>query len=211
MKKISLLILFILAVLPFNLSADCTLDNTDDLNGFTPDPSGTIFGQSFLACETGRINSILLNIQTGGTIDLFLTSGDGQLINLQQPHQTFSNVDVAGNKMVTFTFEEPFVVAEGQLYSIGVRGTIVNYDRSPTITIDPTADDGQSSFIIAMDGTYTSRANSDLYFRISSIPPLPISAPIPSMSQWGLLIFGLLVLNLGVGLVYRASVVGSIK
>lgn len=37
----------------------------------------------------------------------------------------------------------------------------------------------------------------------AAAPPAVAQAPIPTMSQWGLLIFGLLVLNLGVIFLYR--------
>jgi len=123
MKKINLLVLLIIALLPLRLTADCVLDNTDNLNGFTPDPAGTLFGQNFLACETGMINSIQLNIQSPGVIDFFLVAGDGQQINLQNPYQTFTNV-VLNNGVAEFVFDSPFNVVEGNLYSFGLTGTM---------------------------------------------------------------------------------------
>ena len=37
----------------------------------------------------------------------------------------------------------------------------------------------------------------------NTLPVIPVAPPIPTMSQWGLLVFGLLLLNLGIFFIYR--------
>lgn len=51
------------------------------------------------------------------------------------------------------------------------------------------------------DGAYTAIAFA------AAPPPIVPQAPIPTMSEWGLLIFGLLILNLGVFFVQRSELI----
>lgn len=207
MKFFNLLVLLMFLGFPIGLSADCILDNTDDLNGFTPDPVGTIFGQSFIACETGEINSILLNVQPGRNFDLFLVSGDGKSINVGTPFQKY-NYTTPVEGMVMFTVSQAFPVVKGQLYSFGISGASVNYDKSPNRMIDLTMADGQSSFVISPAGAYNSRPNSDLYFKISNVTINNVLAKsVPALSQWAVLIFFLLLLNLSVVFIYRLQAI----
>ena len=200
-KNIFLFLCLFALFQPLTMKADCTLDNTSNLNGITPRPAGTIYGQNFLACETGTINSILLNLSAGGTIDFYMVAGDGNgTINAAVPYQTFA---VGAGGMFTFNFSTPFPVTAGNLYSFALRGADVAADGSPMPAIDPNVPDGQSSFLISSGGAYSAMAALDLYFLISNKGP--VVKPIPTMSQWGLWIFGLLVMNMGVFFVQRIT------
>ena len=208
-KNVFLLIWLFVLCLPLNMKADCTLDNTSNLNGTTPRPVGINYRQSFLACETGTINSILLNYQFNlnpvGPLDFYMVAGDGNgTINAASPYQTFA---VGAGGMFTFNFSTPFPVTAGNLYSFALRGADVTADGSPMPAIDPNVPDGQSSFLISSGvmPMYSPMAAQDLYFLISNKGP--VVEPIPTMSQWGLLIFGLLVLNMGVFFVQRKALV----
>ena len=78
-----------------------------------------------------------------------------------------------------------------------------------TVTLDYEAGIGGASFYnnVRAVGTPTNTAGSNAgngTVRVcwTSAPVTPAD-PIPTMSQWGLLIFGLLILNLGIVLIYR--------
>jgi len=62
-----------------------------------------------------------------------------------------------------------------------------------------------TSLILATNGTYTVRVrnNGELDVQMYELECSLVPIEVPTMSQWGLIIFGLLILNLGVVFVYK--------
>jgi len=196
------LVLIIGLLVPsLNIYADCVLDNTTTPNGIIT-PMTTILGQQFLSCETGNINAI--QVQTsGGDIDLYLVGDNGSAVTPGTPYQSFTG-QAAG--LITLNLSTPFPVVNGNLYAFAIGSSTggfgVFFDLNPTAGFMrvPSAPDGQFHFTMSNTGTFTENNASDLVFGVNIVSPVPPPPDpgvfIPTMSQWGLIILGLLILNL---------------
>lgn len=195
-------IVFITIFLPYSSqAATCNVDNTISPNGPLSIPAGAIFGQQFIACETGTIDAIKVQIKfqtaVGGAVDLYLVEGNGSTITVGSPLKTFAGQT---DGLLTLTLDpSSFSVTQGNAYAFGIGGADIDQvtlDMSPVgAPANPDLPNGLFAFGI-IGGTFSEQMPSDLLFAVSVnfTPP----APIPTMSEWGLMIFGLVVLNLGV-------------
>lgn len=200
MRKINNLLSFLaLLLLVFatqQLSATCTIDNTGmpQANLFPVGSSlvGTISGQSFTACESNKLVSIQIET-SGGDIDLYLVKGNSGALNGSPVYQTYSNMP---NGIITLTLATPLDVYSGELISFGIEGPAqIRLDINPTMA--PVGRVEEILFFIN-GGTITPQPASDMFFKATiATPAQPAQPLIPTMSQWGLMIFGLLILNLG--------------
>lgn len=172
--------------------AACTIDNTGDPSGATL-PTGSkvlTYGQVFTACADGILSTITVNTD-GGDIQLFLEEGDGTMLDLSTPLQTFTG-SPAGD--ITLNLANTFLVEDGEKYAFAIGNVDgVLFDWSPD-----NMDDGQNAFRYS-GGTFTAQPNNDLYYAVN-IADLPVVAAnkIPTLSQWGLLIMALLLMNLSI-------------
>lgn len=218
MKFSTLFSLLVIAILlPFTSQADtCMTDNTDGLTSMMSTitvPSGGLIGQQFIACETGSLTAINVNIDFAaasgiGNLDLYLVSGNGSTIVSGSPLKTFTGVSEG---FITLNLAEgEFEVTEGTLYAFAVGGLnmdVVTFDDSPVGgPPDPSVANGHFVFFFS-GGVFQENPASDLFFSTSVSFTPPVVEPIPTMSEWGLLIFGLLVLNLGVFGIRRKEVI----
>ena len=203
------------ALLPYSVIASCLVcpvdnANPNHVNGSTM-PGTSLWGQQFLACQNGQIDSIEV-WTSGGDIDLYLVSGDGSGINYGSPYQTFSG-QPAGS--TTLVLDQPYLVNECDLYAFalgsGTTAFSVFFDRSPVtgLTRVPSAPDGQFHFIYddTASPKFTENNASDLIFKIN-ISDTPL---VPTLPQWALILYGLLILNLGVFSVSRFFTLSSQK
>lgn len=199
-----LILILLLFVLPrFNYANSCSVDNTQTPNGPTV-IGNALAGQQFIACDTGQITSIQINT-SGGDIHLYLAAGNGATIPLGTPYQIFPGQP---SGLVNLPLSQPFLVDKGALYALAIGNvTEVIFDNTPiglpANDIDP---NGRFSFEIVNNAgvqTFREIPASDLVFGVQ-INPIP--APIPTLSQWGLLIFGLVLLNLGLIKIHQKEV-----
>lgn len=212
---IKFILFFGIISFPFYSFADCILDNTTTPNGAINTTPTFLAGQQFLACETNNIASVQVRTIAGGNIDLYLVNGNGNAITYSTPYQTFP-AQLGG--LVTLTLTTPFPVVEGNLYSLAVgdpnNGLAIVFDMEPVgPPKNPSVPDGQYSFAYSNTDVLTLNTVGDLVFSVNIIAPPPVVVPpvippvvvasIPTLSQWSLLIFGLLILNLNILLIYR--------
>lgn len=185
---------WVLFLIFFNQSlyANCSINNTltpqSNLFPNSGSLSSTIIAQSFNACETSQLRSIVVET-SGGNIDLFLARGTAANINTSSVYQSFSGMPAG---VVTLNLTTPLNVSTDELITFGILGPAqVRLDVNPPMPVVGGTDE-ILSFISG--GTTTPQTASDLFFRANiAPPPLPL---IPTMNEWGLLIFGLLLLNL---------------
>lgn len=164
--------------------ANCTIDNTADPSGSTIPTGPLTYGQVFQACDDGIVSSITINT-TGGDIQLFLAAGDGTTLDLSTPYQTFAG-SPAGD--VTLNLTNPLIVKNGEKYAFAIGNVAgVLFDWNPD-----NMDDGQNAFRYS-GGIFTAQPISDLYYAVTIK-----FAAIPTLSTWGLLLLGLLLLNLSI-------------
>ena len=159
-------------------------------------PMNGIIGQQFIACETGTINSVTVNT-SGGDINLYLATGDGSTIIAGDIFESFPSQS-AGT--ITLKLSKPFHVQEQVQYAFGIMGPAMvrldaDFTGPPANNTDP---DGLFLFGIDLGGTFSEVQASDLFFALTIG-----FTPIPTMSEWGLLIFGLLVLNMAIFFIRR--------
>lgn len=169
--------------------ATCTIDNTNDPSGTRLPTGGKLltYGQAFKACDSGKLTSITVNTG-GGDIELFLIKGDGTTMDLTTPLQTFPG-SPAGD--ITLYLSNAFLVEQGVLYAFAIGNVDdVLFDWSPD-----NMDDGQNAFRYA-GGGFIAQPNNDLYYAVT-IEGIPV-INIPTLSQWGLLVIALLIMNLSI-------------
>ncbi len=190
---------------PMIIQANCVIDNTTNPNGETLLGS-SLAGQQFIACETGNISNIQVST-SGGDIDLYLVEEDGEDITYGMPYQTFTS-QPAG--LVTLALRTPFSVIEDELYALAIGNvTSVTFDSIPMgLPEDSSIPDGQFSFELTDSGDHIVVSASDLVFGVTIMSPpvtpiTPAIPVIPSLSQWGLIILGLMMLNLGLFFICR--------
>ena len=163
-------------------------------------------GQTFVATSTGTITAITIkmnagNSYTGGmTLWLGVEPGDGNKIG-GTPYQTFT-IDVAKvTGITTINLATPFSVIQGNTYRMEfapVGATNAAFDAND-ITLSPMLE-AYSDGVRTDNGNYTT--NRDFNFSIT----IEHVQDIPTFSQWSLLVFSLLILNLGLSLIYHFKV-----
>lgn len=171
--------------------ADCQIDNTADPSGATLSTGSKVltYGQVFKACDDGVVYAITINTD-GGDIQLFLAKGDGTTLDLSTPYETFAG-SAAGD--VTLNLTNPFSVENGEKYAFAIGNVDgVLFDWNPD-----NMDDGQNAFRYS-GGVFTAQPNNDLYYAVNIK-----FTPIPTLSTWGLLLLGLLLLNLSIYFIHN--------
>lgn len=183
----------------------CTVYGTDlgtNLGASFAANFGSEDGQSFTACLSGNITSISIrtddNNTYAGSVNLWIVPGtpaNGAAFPGFPVYQTF-NVAAGGN-IVTINLNTPFPVVAGDVYSIGFGRPTAGADffRVNVSTVN-------SYFGGLALGTGGPNATADINFSVTIV-----DTSIPTLSQWGLIIFGLLVLNLGLVFVYKKQLI----
>jgi|GEM_PF-5416599 len=185
MKKLFLILLFITLNAPIFLKAQCSIIQSQST--MTRSTAQEV-GQSFIACSTGPLEKVEVMISglSMATIDLVLKIARGNNTSTNIIHSQTVTVSAAG--MLSIPINTDLVLYNGGTYTFSLVGT------SGTGNID---------FAIGIGNVYTggnmlldnvALTTTDLEFGVFIGPP-PL---IPTMGQWGLFIFGLLILNMGV-------------
>ena len=190
------LLSFIIAhlAIPTNVYADCVIDNTTD-SGPTKAPTidgggmtNHIYGQEFKACQNGNLNTISLKT-SGGTINLFLVKGKGSTIDLTNPYESFTAL---ANQKITLNLSVPFKVEKDEEYAFAVTGVdSILFDWYPV-------NDGQNAFDLF--GGHSSLPMNDLFYSVSISTII-----IPTFSEWGVFLFVLLLISVGLNLTGKFS------
>ena len=217
MKKILYLTFLCLFTSQFAF-ADCTVKN--DL---TPDSDYTIYdgnyaGQTFTACENGNVTSLTITMVAENSssyddiedIVISMTAGTNYARAVEVAKFDRLMSQISGDK--TVQFHTPFQVQAGQTYSwfifVPSDGSRSHDDlHLSTTTTDPGV--GGASIHNDESDLLTSTSASgrhDFYFNFG-LNINTVFEPIPTMSQWGLIIFGLLMLNLGVVFLYKQQTI----
>lgn len=219
-----------------NAWADCSLGNsirTGTLNTLVT--NSTYVAQPFTACESSPITSITFQIEgddykaenaevriitnTGGSGTL--GSSSGTLLGTVNIIPTSS-----GSTVINFIPSNPLELISGQSYTL-----LIIMDVVSTSTLQGSSGQSRNSsgldFSINNASTDSNLGNaSTSCFRCVSLKNDSAtgrsmmqnalvfqlnqggnSVPVPTLSQWSLLIFGLLILNLGLFFVHRRELV----
>jgi|GEM_PF-5414275 len=148
-------------------------------------------GQSFIACQTGEITRIRVNVTLGGgATTLALSDGYGTLTPVYSESVTLTS------GVNDITLATPYPVMAGNQYSFSLNGGSFGLGYNGG---DPYANG--ANFRVFPNGSPTSASNRDLVFEVEFGPS---STPVPTMSEWGLILFGLTVLCVG-GVAIRRS------
>lgn len=209
-----------------NLGATCSISAPNDNGDHFPAYSGYVtVTQHFVACESGPLNTFAFkafshyykaengtvsieDLGTGSTV-----SFGGNLVNIG----TVDIIPTTNGTEETFTFTPSvnFQLTAGNTYKVVMDLNIV--PNNPTLTGGQARSGGiefsrstlgDSNVGIGsvvsnnsgLQGNSEGRMMTSLVFNANMGNPID---PIPTISQWGLMIFGLLILNLGVFAIYR--------
>lgn len=158
-------------------------------------------GQTFLPCGEGEITSISLNFGIGsqaGTYELYIAPepGDGVGLPATAVASFTQSATLTSNTIFTFNLTTPFPVVTGTTY----RFTVANTGGS-FVPLFQNTSDYSGGVATNFNDNYSSTIDLDFQLNMTTV------APIPTMNEWGLLAFGLLVMNLGVYFVRRREVV----
>ena len=183
--------------------------------GYSTDPpvsssfhtSNELFGQKINLPTRTQVTSIGVNMvifsntQFQGAIYSDDSGKPGQLLASTNNINFLTNLGINTIPLIT-----PAILPAGDYWLLKVTsaGLQIGNDGGATVPIYRTPLTFGQSLPDPFPGTATLLA--DPTYSIYMIgTPMPIQAPIPTMSQWGLMIFGLLIINLGVFFVQRSG------
>ena len=208
MKRLSVFLLFILFLTPNSVVfGDCVVHGRDGQDSQFFTSQNNHLGQTFVACQTGTITSIDLTLFTPSSdYNFWIGTPTGASLT-GVPYETFSVSSAAGP--VTVNLTTPFPVTQGTTYEFQINNTstLFSYQRFGAVgapsegdyfcgyrTSDGSITDADLDFGINIIGT----GDNFICTRAFNAPE-----PVPTLSQWSLLILGLLLLNLGLILINK--------
>ncbi len=186
--------IFVSFVLNNSLNAQCTIAVTSSsTTGQGVSTIGHIVGNTFQACETGSITRLTINfgVSTGttdpGTHELRIGS-------TTEPPTTTVGGSVyqlfntgSGVQTVTIDLTNPFPVVAGNQYAFDVTAGSDLY-----FILDDSPDIPNASFYSHFGVSLFTIPTSNLEFTVQIVP-----APVPTLSEWGLIILALLLMTFG--------------
>ncbi|MEM1124886.1 MAG: IPTL-CTERM sorting domain-containing protein [Bacteroidota bacterium] len=200
MKKLVLLIWVMNWLSPSLIRAQCTniIEQNSNSSTTTVDATREI-GQTFVPCEAKFLDSleVMISNLSMATVDLELKIAQGGTTTTGVLHTQTVRVTQAGT--LTIPLSRTLTLSGGTLYTFSLVGTSGSSgDISYALGIGDRYQDGTALV------NNTASLSADLQFKIF-FSSLPVPDLIPTMSQWGLLIFGLLILNCSVWLIRRSK------
>lgn len=185
-------------LIPFfaaQLTAQCSLIEQTTKNTASPTTNvdaSTIIGQSFKSCRDGQLNTITINV----TLPIGVTEAKttlsvaaGETTNSGILHTQAVTISASGEVVINLT--NPVKVKNNQTYTFFFGGSGDAFGIAISSSLGDTYTEG------ALLQGNTPLVNTDLFFKLA-LGAIPIVAPIPTMSEWGLLVLALLILNLGI-------------
>lgn len=208
MKQLFLLFTFSLFLPLFSFGNNCTIDVTPSSGTQACIGQGGFMGQAFLSCQTGLWTDLTFNIPAlwgTGSYTLYIARGntaDNTLSGVKSfgPYTTAGVINVNPNLYVDSGESLIFWVELTGFHTVCFDGTN-NFNqgfvhsglRSPSpATSMAGLTNGSGSLVTTPAGAGSANPHQSLAFNVSIQ-----RKEVPSLSEWGLLIFGLLTINLG--------------
>lgn len=181
-------------------------------------------GQTFMNNEDGQVNSVSFVIPANGVGDwefyIGEEPGEGMLI----PGPAYQDFSITTLGIITVPLNTPFSISAGKTYRFEIIPKTIlplsfyrinafhpawmgsDYNGGHEV-LDGVYFDGNHVQITPNAGFNLGRTNllNDLDFGISISPAPPI--PIPTLSQWGLIILTLVILNLSLFLAHNKELI----
>ncbi len=201
MTRFIVLVFFVLVA--NSLSSQCVLQDTGfpaEANNFKVADLAGPNGQTFVACQSGPITSISIKMDAtniyNGLMNLWITDGIVLDYHLLPVYQVW-NVTAPITGVQTINLNVLYDVVAGNTYTFGISADGVG---SPVIdgNIPNLYPAGGAIINSGAGGSIRTDANCTFSVTIGS-------SAIPTLSQWGLMICGILLLILGVLGVRRMS------
>ncbi|MFK7983718.1 MAG: hypothetical protein AB8G86_27325 [Saprospiraceae bacterium] len=198
--RISLIILlFIFSIT--QIKAQCTsieqlTKNTAAASPTTMVVGGTIIGQSFKACRTGQLTAMTISVVLpigANKAETTLSVANGAATSSAILHTQPVTLNASGDVEIKLT--APVDIENNRTYTFFLGGAGDPFD----IAISSELGDRYTDGTLIQNGT--ALANFDLFFKLKLGP----SVLIPTMSQWGMMIFGLLIFNLAIFCIRRTE------
>lgn len=164
-------------------SAQTIVQNAGDVN-----LGSTGLGQSFTATLTGTVTQIQVRprINATTTVNFYNGTGSGITDNVGTPvsSQAVTLVDVGSDTtgFQTIVLATPLPIVSGQTYSFAFGNGSALDSMSLTTTNVYAGGLAFRRFNISLPA-------SDLAFTVTEVPP----APVPTMSEWMMILFGLVL------------------
>lgn len=196
--NLQLLTLFLLFIFSASLQSQCTVhtrDGGDFSSGLCP--ANTPMGQTFTACSNGFVTSISLthsqsflgDIGSAGTYELYMTVEPGAGLAVTATHIVATEVvptTPTVGQVLTFNLTAPFPVQnDGTLYRFVATNT-----TGGSVLAFQTGDDFAGGGV--MDHANNFIAAQDIDFGMVIDP----GNLVPTLSEWGLIILALLIMNI---------------
>ena len=194
MRQLFLITLISLFSISGYTQGSCTL-MSNDFSGFQQGGSfgnpAARSGQTFIACTTGCVTDISIEFAGGSYTDdfnLWLGEATGGL--LPTVHQTFSVTTTGEGVMTSISISPPFEVVAGTLYEFQLDITSGTPGRFLGQDSDNIAGEATISGVPLSGGTI------DLTYSLN-VAPCPNIDNVPTLSQWGALVLGLVLMIFG--------------
>lgn len=193
MKKMIVLVLLCCSFYQSSY-AQCSITQLFANNTISANMSDEV-AQSFKACNSGNIERLKIRIATlsMATVNLSLKINEGGNTSGRVIHT--QTVPVSSTGDLTIIIDKAVSLSNGKPYTFSLT-----WASTGSIDFSNGAGDMYPDGVILINNT-PSVAGADLYFAVYQGKEIFI----PTMSQWGLLIFGLLMLNMGLYWVQKFS------
>lgn len=173
-------------------------------------PSGIVIDAAGNAYVADRLNNLIRKITPAGEVSTFAGSGTGSSIDGVGIAASFSvpsgiTIDAAGNLYVT-EFSSHLI---RKITPTGVVTTIAGTGTAGSTNDTGTAASFSIPLGLTMDAAgnlYVADSGNHLIRKIGNCT-VPTGPPIPAMSQWGIFIFCLLIMNLSVFFLLRRELI----
>ena len=188
---------------PSFIHAQCTVHDAD-LVGIASGGNKTInlqSGQTFLACADGEVTSISVSVFGGsraGTYELYIDEdpGAGVLLTATPAASTVQSTNITTSATLTFDLDTPYPVSDdGTLYRFSITNTSNSYRLARE------NDNYADGTLIDESGNQDAAYDLDFEVSIQASP-----TPIPTLSEWSLIILALLLMTLGTLYLVQPSV-----
>jgi hypothetical protein len=211
--KIGLLLTGLCILWVVTANGQCTVHNRDG-GSINATIGGSLsansqVGQTFMPCQTGEISSIAIthsnaDLGSAGTYELYiaLEPGSGSALPTTPVASVVLVAAPTPSQVLTFNLPTPFPVTKGTSYRFAVTNTSGGFNIRMTTPSDYSDGNTVNSFNL-----FSPTFDLDFEIQIQNATPSLATTPVPTLSQWGLLIFGLLIMNLSVFFVQRRELI----
>lgn len=223
-KSIALFLGISLLCLSGLTAQECTVRSTNPTTDFSSQSGTVVVSQVFTACTDGPIKSFTFSIKNDGyeaqEVQVSIAEGilmDGASISFTELGSFNIVPQSTATEAFTFVPTNDFQLRAGVTYTISMFMNIVRksdfrgqagarsggFTFLQTIPSDASVGAGTISPVAIISGPSLTQGNGRMMGALAFNLVMGNGAPIPTMNQWGLMIFGLLLLNISLVLIYR--------